>query len=556
MQIDKRDFTTVSILSICFFILAAYNLGSVSVPLNAYKPSRGESFYIDFGCAEKISAVYFLLKRGEVDLKFYTGSPGNWTGGLPASTGGYYYYSWWRVDVNCETRFLKFVFDISTAEIVEISALNFEGEKVVLNTVRDESGDNEALTSLIDEQEKVECPPSHMCETYFDEVYYVRAAEDYINLKEPFEWTHPPLGKLIITASILVFGYNPFGWRIVGVIFATLIIPVIYFFGKKMFNTWIGGFASGFLLTFDFMHFTMGRIATVDTYLVFFSLTSHIFFFMYVKRVLEEGWKASRLPLFLAVLFFSLGFSTKWFTIFGFAGQVFILLLLRVKTLFEIKNGLAEKFKAFFSRPFFSFIGFCLIAILIYFLTYVPHFFIGYDLNDIYNLQLSMLTFHSTLTATHPYSSPWYSWPFIFRPVLFYYSNIPNGLVSSIAAMGNPAVWWFGFAFLVCSVEEALRRGDNVCKFISAIFFFQWLPYIFISRCLFIYHFYSNVPFLIFATVYFLNKSWARRRGKIAWSLYLILTMALFALFYPVISGFPAPIWWHEILKWSRGWVF
>ncbi|MEM3602131.1 MAG: hypothetical protein QXN87_05610, partial [Candidatus Bathyarchaeia archaeon] len=199
MHINKRDFASVSILSVCFFILAVYNLGSFSVPLNAYKPSRGGSFYIDFGGIEKISAVYFLLKRGEVDLKFYTGSPGNWTGGVPASTGGYYYYSWWRVDVNSETRYLKFVFDISTAEIVEISALSSEGKKIVLNIVRGESGDNASITSLIDEQDKVECPPSHMCETYFDEVYYVRAAEDYINLKEPFEWTHPPLGKLIIT---------------------------------------------------------------------------------------------------------------------------------------------------------------------------------------------------------------------------------------------------------------------------------------------------------------------------------------------------------------------
>ena len=87
-----------------------------------------------------------------------------------------------------------------------------------------------------------------------------------------------------------------------GVIFATLMIPMIYILGKKLFGTWIGGFASAFLLAFDFMHFTMARMATVDTYLVFFSLTSQLFFLIYLKNVLKNGWKAPVQPLFFAIL--------------------------------------------------------------------------------------------------------------------------------------------------------------------------------------------------------------------------------------------------------------
>ena len=44
----------------------------------------------------------------------------------------------------------------------------------------------------------------------------------------------------------------------------------MFLLGKKLFGTWIGGFSSAFLLSFDFMHFTMARIGTVDTYVVFF----------------------------------------------------------------------------------------------------------------------------------------------------------------------------------------------------------------------------------------------------------------------------------------------
>ena len=35
-----------------------------------------------------------------------------------------------------------------------------------------------------------------------------------------------------MAAGIAIFGHNPFGWRIAGVIFATLMIPLIYDFSK------------------------------------------------------------------------------------------------------------------------------------------------------------------------------------------------------------------------------------------------------------------------------------------------------------------------------------
>ncbi len=83
----------------------------------------------------------------------------------------------------------------------------------------------------------------------------------------------------------------------------------------------LAGFSAAFLLAFDFMHFTMARIGTADTYVVFFALLSQLFFLIYFMNVVKDGWKASVLPLFLAVIFFALGFSTKWFTLFGAVGH-------------------------------------------------------------------------------------------------------------------------------------------------------------------------------------------------------------------------------------------
>jgi dolichyl-phosphate-mannose-protein mannosyltransferase len=552
-MIAKNDLITVAVLSIVFFFTATWALGNPSVPQSAWKSEGGATFYVDFGSVNNVSKVYLLLKQGSIIVDVYTGRPGNWSQKTTASFGDYYH--WEEIQIDTQTEFVKFAFQISDGEIAEITASNGEGQRIAIETVTSESIQDTNLTRLIDEQQIAECPPTYKSGTYFDEIYYVRTAEDYLNLRQPYEWTHPPLGKLIIAAGIRLLGENPFSWRIAGVIFATLMIPAMFLFGKKMFRTWIGGVAPAFLLMLDFMHFTMARIATIDTFVVFFSILSQLFFFIYVKNVLAQGWKTSTRPLFLAVLFFALGFSTKWYVLFGFVGQMLILLVLRLRELSSFK-GPAEKARAFFRRPFRNLLIFVAIAAVIYLLTFVPYMIIGHTLLDVYQAQWSMFNYHSGLTATHPFSSPWWTWPLIIRPVWFYVSELPGGIVSTIAAMGNPAVWWIGFVSIIFTVEEAVRARDRVCLFLSVLFFSQWLPYALISRTLFLYHFYFDIPIMILATSYFINNLWRTRRGKVTVLVYLSIVVAMFVLFYPVISGTPIPFYWRNNLRWLRSWVF
>ena len=47
----------------------------------------------------------------------------------------------------------------------------------------------------------------------FDEVHYVPAARTLMALSGPANIEHPPLGKELIAAGIMLFGDNSFGWR-------------------------------------------------------------------------------------------------------------------------------------------------------------------------------------------------------------------------------------------------------------------------------------------------------------------------------------------------------
>ncbi len=555
IDLNKRDLLSIAVLCIIFFSVAIWNLGLTQVPLTNWQANENKTFYIDLGEAESVGTVYFLVKNGSANVQVYTGSPGSWSDSgsfvIPTS-----YYSWNEVNINSGTQYVRFDFEQASIEVAEMALLSQNNQRIAIAAINSENTSDPNLSKLVDEQNLVQCPPTYMSETIFDEIYFVRTAENYLRLQHPYEWTHPPLGKLIIASGISVFDYNPFGWRIMGVIFATLIIPLIYILGKKLFGTWIGAFASAFLLTFDFMHFTMARMATVDTYVVLFSLASQLFFLIYLKDVLKNGWNAPLQPLFLAILFFALGFSTKWLVLYGFAGELAILAVLRLKEFAKLKKSLSDKINAFFDHPFSVVVEFLLVAVLVYFLTYIPDMLAGRSVLDVLGLQGGMFNYHAALTATHPYSSSWWTWPFMLKPVWLYVSYLPLSMKSTIALLGNPAVWWAGFAFIILAVERAVRKRDLACIFIATFFFFQWLPYALISRTTFLYHFYVNVSFLCLASAYFLSKYWNTKWGKVAAVAYFAIVVIMFGLFYSVISGTPAPTSWTDSLKWLNGWSF
>jgi dolichyl-phosphate-mannose-protein mannosyltransferase len=232
------------------------------------------------------------------------------------------------------------------------------------------------------------------------------------------------------------------------------------------------------------------------------------------------------------------------------------------------KSKVSTKVYDFFEHPYSYIVAFVLMAIGIYFLTYIPDMLAGRSFIDVVGLQGGMYSYHSGLTATHPFSSAWWSWPLISRPVWLYVSYLPNQMKSTITLMGNPAVWWVGFAAIIgitgiflAKTLPALKKRvipklDLPIAFIVVLFFFQWLPYVTITRALFIYHFYVSVPFLCLGSAYFINKYWKYKWMKVAAIAYFGVVVAVFVLFYPVISGAPTAASTVESLRWFEGWIF
>ncbi len=575
LHVTKKDILTMVLLSVIFFAIAVTNLGATQVPSNALtvNSSTPQAAVVDLGNTTYINKLYFYMKDCQTTstIKVFTGQPGAWNEAGTISAGyPFAYMNWNETSISASTRYIRLEFDQANIEVSEIAVVDQNSQQIPLTSITGENNTSLDFSKLIDEQDIVELPKTYMTETMFDEVYFTRTANQYLHLQWPYEWTHPPLGKLIIATGIAAFGLNPFGWRIMGVIFGTLMIPLIFLLGKKMFGSYVGGFTAAFLFAFDFMHFTETRLGITDTYVVFFSLASQLFFFIYLSGVLNKGWKnTSVVPLFLSFMFFALGFSTKWLVLFGFLGELAILVVLRLSEVVRSKSKLSSKFYEFFDHPYAYMVLFVLMAIGIYFAIYIPDMLAGRDFLNVVGLQDSMYGYHSgPIGLDHPYSSPGWSWPIIGKPLWLYISTLPGDMRSTISLFGNPAVWWVGFASIIAitglvigkAVVELKKRQmpkiEAPAAFLAVVFFAQWLPYAFVSRGLFIYHYYVNVPIICLASAYFISKYWKYKWMKIAAVAYFIAVVALFVLFYPVISGATVSTATAESLRWFNQWVF
>ncbi len=108
-------------------------------------------------------------------------------------------------------------------------------------------------------------------EPVYDEHYYVPEAKSIIEEGELLFPEHPSLGKLFISTGILVFGDNPWGWRVPSVIFGVGSLIVFYFIIKRLTKKSVALLAI-LLLALETLNFVFSGLAMFDVFSLFFML--------------------------------------------------------------------------------------------------------------------------------------------------------------------------------------------------------------------------------------------------------------------------------------------
>ena len=169
---------------------------------------------------------------------------------------------------------------------------------------------------------------------------------------------------------------------------------------------------------------------------------------------------------------------------------------------------------------------FSAVPLLVYVFVNIPDLQFNTEYS-FFEKHLQQISFHQTMVEEneHPYCSKWYSWPFMIRPVGYFFSN-SNALdafgnkielFQDVHLFPNPFLYWFSaVAILIMGVhwlkllwqlftQGIVSQNLYLFMFILLGYFANLLPWALVSRCIFLYQYQPASVFAFLALAWYLS---------------------------------------------------
>jgi dolichyl-phosphate-mannose--protein O-mannosyl transferase len=234
-----------------------------------------------------------------------------------------------------------------------------------------------------------------------------------------------------------------------------------------------------------------------------------------------------------------------------------------------------------------SYLG--IIPTVIYSLIWIPHLQLDKRYGFI-EVHKQILHFHLQLggnsPSVHPYCAAWYKWPLLTRPMAYYYQtaqstkdSLPDGagkVIYDVHAMGNPFLWWFGLAAMIfligmviititmpiiekkrLFIPKNLTADTWIGLFLVINYGANLLPWVEVTRCVFIYHYMSAVVFTFIAIAWVVDQcllSYYRQIRAVGVTITFII-VAAFIFWMPIYLGLPISPDGYRMRMWFSSWI-
>lgn len=538
-KLTKTDYIIIGIIIVLYSILSFINLGSFNNPQTFYKLNDNQEIVFEFVKETDVIRIKSFCgeQRSENFLYYsYDNKEYNFLGTITPKGE----FAWNDDRYPIKAKYIKLVAK-NKSSIGEISFYDNYKKQIKIKSV---STNNKNIKELTDEQNLIPEQISYLNSSYFDEIYFARTAYNYLNNEETYEWTHPPLGKMIQAIPVILFNkMAPFYYRLMGNIAGIVMIFIMYLLGIELFKKRKWAIVSSLLMFFETSHFVQTRMGTVDSFLILFIMLAIYFMIRHITK------KETKYNLFLSGLFFGLSMCVKWTGALGGLALAIIYFYDFIKNKRNIKKTLS-----------YGTIYFVIIPLIIYTSIYFiyPKNRVAYT--DSYKAIIDqtemMYNYHSKLTDDHFFSSDWYTWPISYKPVWYYeqeYSYVTKG---TITAIGNIAIWWLGIIAVLYLPYRIIKKKELESIILLITVLSLWLPYIFIGRVMFLYHYFPVVPFITLAVVKLLKDIEEKTKKTFIVPIYLTIVIGFFITYYPVISGIPVSKYYIDSLKLLESWYF
>jgi dolichyl-phosphate-mannose-protein mannosyltransferase len=437
----------------------------------------------------------------------------------------------------------------------------------------------------------------------FDEFYYARFADKYLT-NTPFYNSHPPLSQYLIAIGMwigdrLQIGqdttntltgslHSTFSYRWMNALFGSLIPPLVAALAYQLNRRMSYAFFAALFISLDGLFLVESRYALNNIFLVFFGIFGQLL----VLIASRSNCRRQSLFLIGAGISFGASAACKWNGLWFLLGMVILIGIAKIWGSIEVfilprmtstslldspGERLLQRLATIHLVKLIFGLG--IVPVLTYSILWIPHLSQNPQLN-FWEMQLSILNYHEQIgnsAAIHPYCADWYTWPLMLRPLAYYYQqDRPNQLYYDVHAMGNPFLWWFALAaifilsikFIAGLVQILERRKYSQVAahcderidpplFIIVNYFANLLPWVLVTRCVFIYHYMGAVLFAILGLAWLVD-TWLRSNSRFLQGVGLTAIFAVamgFVFWLPIYLGLPLDGMSLSLRMWNF-WLF
>ncbi len=415
----------------------------------------------------------------------------------------------------------------------------------------------------------------------FDEVYFAKFAQNYLDQTQLFD-AHPPLGKYLIAVGMgladrLSLGdssvtndltgslRSPLSYRWFNAFTGSLIPLVVAWLSYQLTQRKSYALLSAGLMTIEGLFLVESRYALINIYLVLFGLLGQGFGLWGLQTT--PRWRT--LGLILSGISFGLSAAVKWNGLGFWLGFWGVILVIKLWEKWENREGAIANLSWYdratklrlWTIPIYGLI----VPYVTYALVWIPHLNLNPDYS-FWQMQGEIIGYHNRIGGgeeVHPYCSSWFSWPFLIRPVAYYYQAVNDGqVIFDVHAFGNPLLWWSSTVAIALLSLCFLQRYSsptlfNLSLYLGINYITNWLPWSIVSRCLFLYHYMGALIFAILALSVILER-WlyhSRRKFRIL-AIGILGVMAIAFLFWlPIYLGLPLSPQGFRLRMWFNTWI-
>lgn len=358
----------------------------------------------------------------------------------------------------------------------------------------------------------------------FDEVHYVPAARALLLGEAPYNIEHPLFAKSLIALGMLLFGDNAFGWRFFSTLAGAGTVVAVFAIGWQLFGRARPALTAALLTMFNFTVYIQARIAMLDGYAAALVLGGIAVLIAAARAPGRRGWGW----LALGGMLLGLATGAKWIAapFLGYAAFA---------VFWRWRRGSQRRAR----MPALGVLGAS--AIAAYFATFAPAFF--YRLNPLTLATLLPFQFvmwqQQTLPlAPHPYQSPWWSWPFDWRPIWYLYERV-DGAQRGILMIGNPVVMWGGLLAVVACLYAGIVKRSSPMLVVALLWLGSFGVWALIPKRIGFFYYYYLPSILLCLAIAGALDHYARGRGRRVNEALVIAVFGLFVWFFPILSAAP-----------------